>query len=129
MRKTLCDNSKYVLLPLSIIVVLSLLGCAGTAVKNTPVPGETPTVTPKIPTLTTTPSPTITPSPVPVTETLAYESAEAHPILWPTENWTPSVPEVQGIDSHALAAMFSYVRDGSLGLNSIFIVRNGFLVA
>ncbi|CAG0969707.1 partial 6-aminohexanoate-dimer hydrolase, partial [Anaerolineae bacterium] len=48
---------------------------------------------------------------------------------WPTENWPVSTPEEQGIDSRSLRAMFTYVRDGNFGINSMLIVRNGFLVA
>jgi CubicO group peptidase (beta-lactamase class C family) len=46
----------------------------------------------------------------------------------PAGGWKVAVPETQGMDSEKLAQMFESVRSKQLPLNSLLIVRNGFLV-
>ncbi len=101
-------------------VLLALLSsCAGPAVDRTPLPTGT------VAQITALPSPS--PSPTPAPDSPKPDSHEMAP--WPTEEWSISTPEEQGMDPQTLQAMFAAVRDGQVGLNSILIVRNGAIVA
>lgn len=48
---------------------------------------------------------------------------------WPTEGWRTSTPELQGIDSSRLVKMMEYVQKKDKHIDSITIIRNGYLVA
>jgi CubicO group peptidase (beta-lactamase class C family) len=48
---------------------------------------------------------------------------------WPTGGWQTSTPEEQGIDSAKLAEMFEAVASAHYNIDSLLIVRNGYLVA
>jgi CubicO group peptidase (beta-lactamase class C family) len=47
---------------------------------------------------------------------------------WPTEGWSSSTPEQQGMDSDALATMLRTIKERDIGIDSVTIVRNGALV-
>jgi CubicO group peptidase (beta-lactamase class C family) len=47
---------------------------------------------------------------------------------WPTHGWRATTPEVQGMDSGILADMVKTIRDEALNVDSITIVRNGYMV-
>ncbi len=47
---------------------------------------------------------------------------------WPTDNWRISTPEVQGMDSAILAQMYQDIAKSGKDINSITIIRNGYLV-
>lgn len=47
---------------------------------------------------------------------------------WPTNGWRTTTPEAQGMNSGMLAAMVKVIRDEELNVDSITIVRNGYLV-
>ncbi|MBI9097431.1 MAG: serine hydrolase [Spirochaetaceae bacterium] len=47
---------------------------------------------------------------------------------WPTENWRRSTPEQQGMDSEKLALMLEYVEKEKIPIDSIHIIRNGYLI-
>jgi CubicO group peptidase (beta-lactamase class C family) len=47
---------------------------------------------------------------------------------WPTENWRTSTPEAQGIDSRQLVTLFDFIETEDLDMDSILIIRNGYLV-
>jgi CubicO group peptidase (beta-lactamase class C family) len=49
-------------------------------------------------------------------------------IVWPTQGWSLSTPEAQGLDSHLLAAGLSAAHAKGLPVHSIVIVRHGRLV-
>ena len=48
---------------------------------------------------------------------------------WPTDNWRTSTPEEQGIDSGVLADMINSIQESGKSVNSITIIRNGYLVS
>jgi len=47
---------------------------------------------------------------------------------WPTGEWQTSTPESQGIDSRVLEDMLETVQNQSYNIDSITIIRNGYLV-
>jgi CubicO group peptidase (beta-lactamase class C family) len=47
---------------------------------------------------------------------------------WPTNGWRTSTPEQQGFDSVKLAEMLQALRDGQIGIDSLLIIRNGYVV-
>jgi CubicO group peptidase (beta-lactamase class C family) len=52
----------------------------------------------------------------------------ASPDYWPTKGWRSSSPEDQGMDSGKLIEMLEKVRDEKYPVDSITIIRNGYLV-
>ena len=48
---------------------------------------------------------------------------------WPTEGWRNSTPEEQGIDSKLLIEMLEKIISDGVDIDSISIIRNGYLVA
>jgi CubicO group peptidase (beta-lactamase class C family) len=50
------------------------------------------------------------------------------PAYWPTEGWQTSTPEEQGMSSELLAGMLATIQDQEYGIDSVSIVRNGYLV-
>lgn len=48
--------------------------------------------------------------------------------IWPTQGWTFSTPEAQGIDSNALADAIEWIRTRRIPVHSLFIERNGHAV-
>jgi CubicO group peptidase (beta-lactamase class C family) len=47
---------------------------------------------------------------------------------WPTKDWKTSTPESQGMSSEILSAMFDTIEQSSMNVETILIVRNGFIV-
>ena len=47
---------------------------------------------------------------------------------YPTEGWQISAPEEQGIRSQRLAEMMEHVKKNNFSIDSILIVRNGYVV-
>jgi CubicO group peptidase (beta-lactamase class C family) len=52
----------------------------------------------------------------------------AVPDYWPTQGWRTSTPEAQGVDSGLLAQAVDLIRDQGLAVDSLLIVRHGYLV-
>jgi CubicO group peptidase (beta-lactamase class C family) len=50
-------------------------------------------------------------------------------VYWPTEGWKASTPEEQGMDSEILAEMFETIQAQNHGIDSVMVVRNGYIVA
>lgn len=48
---------------------------------------------------------------------------------WPTEGWTTSTPEAQGMNSSALEDVYDHVRDSGASIRSLLVVRHRYLVA
>lgn len=47
---------------------------------------------------------------------------------WPTQSWRQSVPEQQGMNSETLADMMELLQRQKLAIDSITIIRNGYMV-
>ena len=47
---------------------------------------------------------------------------------WPTNGWRNSTPEKQGMDSGKLADMFEFIKSEGIGIDSVTIIRNGYIV-
>ncbi|MCJ7823938.1 MAG: beta-lactamase family protein [Anaerolineales bacterium] len=47
---------------------------------------------------------------------------------WPTAGWRSSTPEVQGMDSDLLGEMLATIQEQNYEIDSVTIVRNGYLV-
>lgn len=47
---------------------------------------------------------------------------------WPTNGWSTSFPEAQGIDSQELVDMLEYIDDQRSVFDSLLLIRNGYLV-
>ncbi|MCD4741001.1 MAG: beta-lactamase family protein [Desulfobacteraceae bacterium] len=47
---------------------------------------------------------------------------------WPTNGWRSSTPEEQGMDSGKLADMLEYINEKKLTIDSVTIIRNGYIV-
>ena len=50
------------------------------------------------------------------------------PVYWPTEGWRTASPEEVGIDSGMLEEMVSIIREGERGVDSVLVVKDGYLV-
>lgn len=50
------------------------------------------------------------------------------PTYWPTAGWQTSAPEEQGFDSAKLVEGLQDLQEGDTGLNSLLIVRSGYIV-
>ncbi|MFQ5796390.1 MAG: serine hydrolase domain-containing protein [Candidatus Bipolaricaulia bacterium] len=53
---------------------------------------------------------------------------EIEPDYWPTQGWRTSTPEAQGMDSARLAEMLAYIQEGQIDIDSVTVVRNGYIV-
>ena len=47
---------------------------------------------------------------------------------WPTDGWRTSTPEEQGMDSELLTEMLAYIQENRVRIDSVAIVRHGYLV-
>jgi CubicO group peptidase (beta-lactamase class C family) len=56
------------------------------------------------------------------------EETSHSPDWWPPNGWRSSTPEEQGMDSAKLADMFEYINEKGLNIDSVNIVRNGYIV-
>jgi len=63
-----------------------------------------------------------------ITATIGIPSHSFSADYWPTKGWRTTTPEAQGMDSDVLADMLKVIRDEELNVDSITIVRNGYLV-
>jgi CubicO group peptidase (beta-lactamase class C family) len=50
------------------------------------------------------------------------------PVYWPTEGWRTASPEEVGIDSGMLEDMLTIIREGERGVDSVLVVKDGYLV-
>ena len=50
------------------------------------------------------------------------------PDYWPTEGWRTATPESQGMDSSLLLNMLNVIWERDVDINSVLIVRNGYIV-
>lgn len=58
--------------------------------------------------------------------TTVYSQQDTAP--WPTDDWSSSTPEAQGIDSQTLVEMLQFLQDEGSNFDSMLFVRNGYLV-
>ncbi len=58
----------------------------------------------------------------------AKMSVSQKPDYWPTEGWKKSSPEEQGISSAKLNEMMQYAMQQNIGIDSVVVVRNGYIV-
>ena len=61
--------------------------------------------------------------------TIHSTKAYSHSDYWPTEGWRTSTPEEQGVDSRPLIEMLERIITDGVDIDSISIIRNGYLVA
>ena len=54
--------------------------------------------------------------------------AAPQPDYWPTSDWRTSTPEQQGLDFSMILAMLDEIQNTKLGIDSLLIVRHGYLV-
>ena len=47
---------------------------------------------------------------------------------WPTQEWQVTTPEKQDVDSTTLDRITSYVQDSGLEVNSVIVIRHGYIV-
>lgn len=52
----------------------------------------------------------------------------ASPAYWPTQGWRSSTPEAHGVDSELLAQAVDLIRARGLAIDSLLIVRHGYVV-
>ena len=64
-----------------------------------------------------------------VTWAMPITRADSAPDYWPTEGWRTTTPEQQGIDSALLIEMLETIIREGVDIDSIAIIRNGYLVA
>ena len=57
----------------------------------------------------------------------AAVTPDNHP-YWPTTEWQTTAPEEQGMDASALDKITAYVRDSGLAVDSVIVVRHGYMV-
>ena len=56
-------------------------------------------------------------------------STRDFPEYWPTGDWRTSTPEEQGMDSEMLADMLELIDERNYSIDSVSIIRNGYMVA
>ena len=47
---------------------------------------------------------------------------------WPTTEWKSIAPEQQGMDSESLVKVLEFVKDHTINLQSLLIIRHGYVV-
>lgn len=50
------------------------------------------------------------------------------PDYWPTDGWRNSTPEAEGMDPGILSDMLDYIEEQDYPIDSVFIVKNGYVV-
>lgn len=55
-------------------------------------------------------------------------AADKKPDYWPTEGWKTASPESQGMESNLLLKMLDTIWEKDIAIDSVLIVRNGYLV-
>ena len=88
-----------------VIILVLLTGCETTQVEPTgpSIPAEPTTLT-------------------------TFVATSELPSYWPTDGWQTSTPEEQGMDSEKLTDMLTFIQDEDYNIDSVTIVRNGYLV-
>ncbi|MHA1556925.1 MAG: hypothetical protein ACTSPM_08345, partial [Candidatus Heimdallarchaeota archaeon] len=61
-----------------------------------------------------------------MTESTNYPSVERD--YWPTNGWEVSTPEEENMNSEYLEGMLQYIIDEDYSIDSILLIRNGYLV-
>ncbi len=59
---------------------------------------------------------------------LDSKNQKTEPDYWPTAVWRSSSPEAQGMDSEILLQILDKIRTENLPIDSIHLVRNGYMV-
>ena len=62
------------------------------------------------------------------TATPAPPDASSSQSIWPTDGWSTSTPEEQGMDSGILASMLDTIQQEGYTIDSVLVVRNGTMV-
>jgi len=129
MRKPLTRDAPFIQLLTLTWVLALLVSCAGH-----PLPTTQPTATgvsrgsapePTEPAATAMQEP-------PATEPSSTEGDAASPeeeVYWPTEAWRVAAPEEQGMDAALLGQMLEAIGEQNLRIDSVLVVRNGYIVA
>ena len=60
--------------------------------------------------------------------TFSTEAQSKQEDYWPTEGWRTATPESQGMNSELLAEMFRYIHNNNIDIDSLLIVRKGYIV-
>ena len=60
---------------------------------------------------------------------IIFPSISAASDYWPTKGWRMSTPEEQGMDSNILADMMANIKKFDYDIDSVTIIRNGYMVA
>jgi hypothetical protein len=55
-------------------------------------------------------------------------AADEKPDYWPTKGWRTASPESQGVDSSLLKSMLDMIWEKDLDIDSVLVVRNGYIV-
>ncbi|MBU1749474.1 MAG: beta-lactamase family protein [Chloroflexi bacterium] len=71
----------------------------------------------------------VTPISTPIPSAPAPPPTGASSAYWPTADWRTSTPEEQGLDSVKLADMLEAIRKQGHDIDSVSVVRHGYLVA
>jgi CubicO group peptidase (beta-lactamase class C family) len=64
-----------------------------------------------------------------VTQTMGPVETQGFARYWPTGDWRTSTPEEQGMDSVMLADMIETIHNQGYNIDSVSVIRNGYLVA
>jgi CubicO group peptidase (beta-lactamase class C family) len=70
-------------------------------------------------------------APAVITGKVAADRAEVtlpERAYWPTDGWRTSTPEEQGMDPELLTEMWAYIQENEVRIDSVTIVRHGYLV-
>lgn len=65
---------------------------------------------------------------IPTNTTVIDPTIDQSTVYWPTDAWRTSSPEEQGMDPAMLVQMFESIDQRKLGIDSVIIVRNGYIV-
>jgi CubicO group peptidase (beta-lactamase class C family) len=114
-----------ILLALWLITLMLFTACSD-AEEEAPAPTDT-----SVPPTATAIPPTATPVPTvsKVTPSVETSTQASGMDYWPSDGWKSSTPEEQGMDSETLAKLFDHIRENELGIHSVTIIRNGYVVA
>ena len=69
-----------------------------------------------------------TSNPITTAESTGSSVTGDKPIKWPTESWSTSTPEEQGMDSAVLSNMDERIHENYPNIYSVLVVRHGYLV-
>jgi CubicO group peptidase (beta-lactamase class C family) len=58
----------------------------------------------------------------------AVDEAQYEP-YWPTKGWRTSPAEAQGVNSDRLSEMFAYIDEQRVDIDSVVVIRNGYIIA